>query len=92
MPLKLDTLSSRIRALIGKRFLHCGEACTVVEVLADGNALVLRGVPRSNRIQRDQFGRPTRRTGKTWEIPIFSDGGEELSAELLDLLANKLAG
>jgi len=86
-----ESILSRIRALIGKRFLHRGEACTVVEVLADGNALILRGAPLSKIIQRDQFGRPVRRVGKTWEIPIFTANGENLSPELLDLLGNKLA-
>ena len=87
-----ESIIARIRALIGKRFLHQGEDCTVVEVLADGNVVVLRGTPRSSRIQRDQFGRPLRRAGKTWEIPIFADNGEHLSPELLELLGNKRIG
>jgi hypothetical protein len=77
----------RMRKLIGQRCLHLGHRCVLVEVLADEGSLVLRceeGVPP---IQSDQFGRALRRAVETRQVPVLQPDGEQLTPEVLDLLA-----
>jgi hypothetical protein len=82
-----DEIVSRMRRMIGKGFDYLGERWTLIEVLADEQSVVLqRG--DANAIQVDQYGRANRRGGEILVLRIFSD--DELSPELMELLAGKL--
>ncbi len=76
----------RLRKLIGRSCRHLGQRCTLIEILAGEAVIVLRCEDSTAPIQADQFGQPFRRAAETREIPLLDADGENLSAELLDLL------
>ena len=76
----------RLRKLIGRRCRHLGQSCTLIEILAEEAVIILRCEGGTAPIQTDQFGQPFRRAAETRQIPLLDEDGENLSAELLDLL------
>jgi hypothetical protein len=76
----------RLRILIGRRCRHLGYLCTLVEVLEREATVILRCEEALPPIQADQFGQPLRRAAETRQVPVLDDDGENLSAEILDLL------
>jgi len=76
----------RLRRLIGRRCRYLGQECTLIEVLADEAALVLRCDERLPPIQTDQFGQALRRASETCHVPVFGDDQENLSEDMLELL------
>jgi len=83
-----EEMLARMRALIGERFDYLGARWTLVEVLTDEGQLVLRcGQPGA--IQVDQYGQANRRADETLLVPVFGPG-DELAAELSDLLKGKV--
>lgn len=77
----------RLRKLIGRRCRHLGQCCTLIEILGEEAEIVLRCEGGIAPIQTDQFSQPFRRAVETRQIPLLDEDGENLSAELLDLLA-----
>jgi hypothetical protein len=77
----------RLRKLIGHHCQHLGQRCTLIEILAEEAMIILRCEGGTAPIQTDQFGQPFRRAAETRQIPLLDEDGENLSAELLDLLA-----
>ncbi len=77
----------RLRKLIGHHCHHLGQHCTLIEILAEEAMIILRCEGGTTPIQADQFGQPFRRAAETRQIPLLDEDGENLSAELLDLLA-----
>ena len=82
----------RLRKLIGRRCRHLGQLCTLVEVLEREAAVVLRCEESVPPIQTDQYGQPLRRASQTRQVPVLDIDGENLSAEVLDLLTAFEAG
>lgn len=79
---------SQLRSLIGQPVSHHGTACHVIEVLADGPALVLQDARRTD-IQDNQFGEPNRRVPRIYVIPLLDDEGSNVHPDFarLGLLA-----
>lgn len=81
----LDFSLAQLRGLIGQRVMHRGIACSVIEVLEDGPALVLRDLEGNTAIQDNQYGDPRRRVGRTYTVPVLDEAGSALHAEFLQL-------
>ena len=77
--------SDKLRGLIGSKVHHQGEDCTIIEVLEDELAVVLRCNDESNLVQPDQFGDPLRRVPATHTIPVLSSDGDELHPAFKEL-------
>jgi hypothetical protein len=77
----------RLRGLIGRECTHMGRSCRLVEILADEGALVMETRERTPPIQMDQYGQPTCRGNEIVQIPIFGRNTDELSEDLMDILA-----
>jgi hypothetical protein len=74
----------QLRNLIGQPASHRGAACHVIEVLADGPALVLQDA-RHTDIQDNQFGEPNRRVPRIYVVPLLDDEGSEVHPDFADL-------
>jgi hypothetical protein len=75
-----------VRALIGRRVMHQGIPCTVVELLEHEPALVLEASGARGEIQDNQYGSPHRRVAEVFTIPFYEEpGSERLHPELLAL-------
>jgi hypothetical protein len=87
-----DNLHARLRRLVGNRFRYAGEEWTLIEILADADAVVLQLNSRGTRsVQTDLYGAPVRRSPETQTVPISApDGG--YSPALEDLLAGRIVG
>lgn len=59
----------------------------LIELLADEGTVILRCDESTPPIQRDQFGQALRRASETHQVAIFDADGENLSADMLDLMA-----
>ena len=75
----------KLRSLIGHRVHHCGQDCTVIEVLDDEPSVVLQCDKGADVIQPDQFGDPARRVPATRTVPVFGPDGQTLHAEFKEL-------
>ncbi|MCU0835419.1 MAG: hypothetical protein MUC77_13460 [Chromatiaceae bacterium] len=82
-----ETFLRRLRALIGRECSYLGKHCRVIEVLAEQGTLVLELREALPPIQTDQYGQAVARSAELVEVPLFAGTGDELSEELLDLLA-----
>ncbi len=82
-----DEFFRRLRRLLGRRCRHLGRPCTLLDILTEEAAIVLRCDGGTPPIQTDQFGRALRRAHETELVPLFDTGGGGLSADALDLLA-----
>ena len=76
----------RLRKLIGRRCRHLNQLCMLVEVLEQEAVIVIRCEEAIPPIQADQFGQPLRRASETRQVLVIDADGENLSAEVLDLL------
>ena len=74
----------RLRGLIGRRVLHRGLVCQVVEILEEGPTLVLRDYESPPTIQPDQFGEAHRLVPRSVILPVWAGAGN-LSPEFLEL-------
>jgi hypothetical protein len=79
-------LLRRLRKLIGRRCAHLGQDCTLIDLLTEESAVILRCEERLPPIQGDQFGHASRRAAETRWVPIFSADRDSLSPELLEIL------
>lgn len=81
-----DTLITlpHLRALIGLRVRHEGEACTVVEVLESPPALVLEALSAAT-LQADMHGRPWEYGREHRIVPVLNQDGTALHDALLEL-------
>jgi hypothetical protein len=84
----------RLRRLIGRDCRYLGRRCRLVEILAEEGTLVLETRDGEPPIQIDQYGQAAYRAHEFLQIPIFGEGQEALSNELLQLLStmNKDSG
>lgn len=78
----------RLRQLIGESLSYQGSTYRVIEVMADGPALVLRSLGTETSIQGNQYGEASRRLRRTVTLPIHVEDGNRLNPELADLLHN----
>jgi hypothetical protein len=77
----------RLRRLIGRDCAHAGRRCKLIEILADEGTIVLEtrgGIPP---IQTDQYGQAAYRANEIIQVPIFGPDSDELSEDLMELLA-----
>jgi hypothetical protein len=75
-----------LRQLIGRRVLHQGIPCLVVEFLEHEPALVLEASGPREGIQDNQYGDPHRRVAEVFTIPLYeTPDSENLHPELLAL-------
>lgn len=65
----------RLRALIGRRLVHAGHRCEVLEILEEEQAIVLCCLSGDTVIQADQHGEPHRRVPETHTIPVYGPDG-----------------
>ena len=86
IPMLDRELMRRMRKLIGRRCTYLGQRCTLIEVLADDNALVLSLDESLPPIQTDLYGQASHRANEVWQIPIFGENPSQLSDELLEFL------
>jgi len=87
-----DSLHKRLRQLVGSRFHYAGERWTLIEVLADSDALVLQHDSAHHRpVQPSLYGAPVRRSPETLTLPISGPDGA-YSAEVADLLRGRVVG
>ncbi|WP_435101331.1 hypothetical protein [Arhodomonas sp. AD133] len=70
----MDPSLQDLEALIGREVTYQGRTLRVVDVIAEGPALVL-GEPHVAGPQRDQFGQSARRAPGLWTIPVFEAPG-----------------
>lgn len=75
----------RLRGLIGRRVRYQGHDCTIIEVLDDEPAVVLRCHENLQVIQPDQFGDPVRRVPATHTIPVLGSDGQSLDPVFKEL-------
>ena len=83
-----SSFMQRLRRLIGRDCRYLGRRCRLVEILPDEGILVLEvreGIPP---IQLDQYGQAAYRANEVTQIPIFGADPEDLSDDLLELLAH----
>lgn len=80
----IDITLDQLRGMIGQHVRHEGAPCQVVEVLEDGPSLVLACTEQPT-IQGDQFGNPTRRTPRTFTVPVLTDNRQTLHPAFLAL-------
>lgn len=66
-----------LRRLIGRRVVHQGTPCLVVELLEHEPALVLEASGPREGIQDNQYGNPHRRVPEVFTIPFFEEPGSE---------------
>lgn len=76
---------SQLRSLIGQSVSHRGTACHVIEILADGPALVLQDAERNTDIQDNQFGEPNRRVPRIYLVPLLDDDGTTIHPDFMRL-------
>lgn len=79
------TLAERLRALIGQPCTFYDRPCRVVEVLPDGDCVVLAASDALPPVQVDQYGQATHRAAELIEVPLHGDDGRP-SEDLLHLL------
>ncbi|GAB4294163.1 MAG: hypothetical protein Kow0096_10190 [Thiohalomonadaceae bacterium] len=79
----IDLTLSQLRSLIGQPVSHRGAACHVIEVLAEGPALVLQDAGDNTDIQDNQFGEPNRRVPSIYVVPLRD--GEDVHPDFLRL-------
>jgi hypothetical protein len=77
---------SQLRALIGREVEFRGCSCTVIEVLEDGPALVLRANGGTAVIQSNLHGEPRRRVPETHTVSLAGPAGEALRVALQRLV------
>lgn len=70
-------------ALIGKTLSFRGHNCRVIEILDDGNSLVLEAID-TRMIQGDRHGEAHRRVPQTFTVPLTVHG--QPNPELAQLL------
>lgn len=63
----------QFRQLIGRRVIHRGRHCTVIELLEQESALVLEEHAEGVTLQDNQYGNPGRRVTQTYTIPLFDE-------------------
>jgi hypothetical protein len=81
----MDRLLSELHKLIGRHVRHEGCHCEVVEVLAEGPAIVLyKHTP--SEIQANWFGEAQRRAPATYTLPLLSRVTKDLHPVVLALL------
>lgn len=66
-------LKQQLRSLLGRRVVHRGSTCLVVEVLEQEPALVLESCHSGSALQDNQYGNPGRRVAETFTIPLFDE-------------------
>lgn len=77
----------RLRKLIGRDCGYLGKRCRLIEILADEGTLVLETREAIPPIQIDQYGQAAYRGNEVVQIPLYGENPEELSDELIELLA-----
>ncbi len=81
----LNLSLNQLRRLIGQPVSHRGTACQVIEVLADGPALVLQDTGRNTDMQDNQFGEPGRHVPRIYTIPLLDNSGDAVHPDFADL-------
>lgn len=82
-----------LRNLIGRRVDFRGRRLQIVEVLAEGPALVLMEPGGARPIQATQFNQAGRRAPDTWTVPLRGpDGAPHPLLSELTLLSAQAAG
>jgi hypothetical protein len=79
-------LHKRLSRLLGCTCLHRGQSWRLLDLLPQEGLLVLESAEPRPGIQLDQFGRASYRAPDLHQVPLFSKGGDALSAELEELL------
>lgn len=92
IPMLDSELIQRMRKLIGRRCTYLGQRCTLIEVLADDNALVLSVDESLPPIQTDLYGQASHRANEVWQIPIIGENPSQFSEELLEVLGSVRPG
>lgn len=82
----------QMRQLVGQRFRYLDNRWTLIDILPDADALVLRRDASGPRtVQTDLYGTPSRRSPETITLPISNaDGG--YSTAITELLSGRIAG
>lgn len=79
----MTELLRTLQSLIGRGGEYEGVPCQVIDVLADGPALVLGRLGAGGIIQADQHGDARRRVPQTYTVPLRSALGADLHPVLL---------
>jgi hypothetical protein len=82
----------RLRRLIGRDCSFLGQRYRLVEVLTDEGTLVLEARGGTPPIQTDQYGQAAFRAHEILHVSIHGPDPEELSDDLMDLLASLSRG
>ena len=77
----------RLRKLIGRECVFLRRRCRLIEIMADEGTLVLETRERLPPIQTDQYGQAAYRSNELLNIPVFGRTRDEISEDLMDLLA-----
>jgi hypothetical protein len=81
----MERLLGELQELIGRHVRHEGCHCEVIEVLAEGPAIVLYKHTHSE-IQANWFGEAQRRAPGTYTLPLISRVTKDLHPVVLALL------
>ena len=81
----MDDILLELQKLIGRTFKYEGIDYQVIEILAEGQVIV---ICRHNidEVQMDQFGEPRRHCPKTYMVPLLSNTEQDLHPVALALL------
>ena len=80
MPETSPTLP-QLRGLIGQCVSFHGVTCHIIEVLDDGPTMVLQDDERNADIQDNQYGEPSRRVPRVYQVPVWDRERSALHAE-----------
>jgi len=83
--LRID--SDKLKKLLDQPLTYQGMPCRVIEILADGPALVLRDQHDHRIIQANQYGEAGERLPRTFTVPVFDPRGDGLNPDLPELAA-----
>ena len=79
--------ASRLQSLIGARLYYRHTPCEIIEILAEGPALVVQDCSADKTIQADQYGEARRRVAQTYTVPLLNVRGDGPNPVLAELLA-----
>ncbi|HAO32844.1 MAG TPA: hypothetical protein PLP22_14225 [Candidatus Competibacter sp.] len=81
--LRIDT--HKLNRLLGQPLSYQGLPCRVIEILADGPALVLQDHQERRIIQANQYGDAGPRVPRTFTVAVLEPRGEALNPDLPEL-------